>query len=42
MKHELKRVSSGTVGIYLANLRTAFQKAVDSDLLSCLSTESAR
>lgn len=35
MKHELERVSSGTVGIYLANLRTAFQKAVDSGLLSC-------
>ncbi len=32
MKRELERVSSGTVGIYLANLRTAFQKAVDSCL----------
>ena len=30
---KLERVSSGTVGIYLANLKTAFQKAVDSRMI---------
>ncbi|MCO8187470.1 site-specific integrase [Akkermansia sp. Marseille-P9185] len=33
MNRELERVSSGTVGIYLANLKTAFQKAVDSRMI---------
>lgn len=34
MDRELERVSSGTVGIYLANLKTAFQKAVDSRMIT--------